>query len=403
MKRSFVKAVIFLLLFLYVGLNQFVVTLPLTIVLMLIFLSEVNSLKKSYFRGNIYCRQMAILVALSCISLVWTPAKNETAFQLAVLTVLLINGLLLYYFINRYHLFSLVVVFTLFISFINQAGSLRIPLFNFFMYNSTEKGGQEGVVQGWGWNERFSGMMQNPNSLAIFLLFSIYISFYYLNERKVKGLLLAVHVSNVFLSFYTIFLTQSRKGVIFAIMLVALSFLMKFTLKKAITLMSFVVLAVSISLLIPAVREAITASFSRVNRITDTISGDEVENSSLHRIYFAVEGWEAFKKKPILGYGVNSFRYYYGLYSHNNFIELLFGLGLIGFLTYYNIHWNIFRSLRSINGSTSILVFLAIIFLMDIGYVSYESKINMLVMITILVQRKQLVLSTPYVTQGTIS
>src|SRR5690606_29786498 len=120
--------------------------------------------------------------------------------------------------------------------------------------------------------------------------------------------------------------------------------------KKAITLMSFVVLAVSISLLIPAVREAITASFSRVNRITDTISGDEVENSSLHRIYFAVEGWEAFKKKPILGYGVNSFRYYYGLYSHNNFIELLFGLGLIGFLTYYNIHWNIFRSLRSING-----------------------------------------------------
>lgn len=44
-----------------------------------------------------------------------------------------------------------------------------------------------------------------------------------------------------------------------------------------------------------------------------------------------------FIKHPLLGIGANNFKYnsYYGTYSHNGYMEILCGLGLIGFSVYY--------------------------------------------------------------------
>lgn len=44
-----------------------------------------------------------------------------------------------------------------------------------------------------------------------------------------------------------------------------------------------------------------------------------------------------FYKHPILGIGANNFKYnvYYGTYSHNGYMEILSGLGLVGFAVYY--------------------------------------------------------------------
>jgi len=357
----------------------------------MLFISDLGSLKNKDVKGNLYAQHMLILTLLSAVSLLWSPNKTDAYFQIGVLSVLIINSFLIYYFVKRYHLLDFIVFFTLCVSFINQIASLRIPIFNFLLYNTTERGGADGVIMGWGWKNRFSGMMENPNSLAIFLLFSLYLSFFKLNNMaKGASLKSAIHFVNILLGFYTLFLTQSRKGIVFGLMLAGLFVFLKFTVKKAIFFVGFLSLAIAAIAFIPTLQEIVINSFARVGRASDTLQGTDAESSSVHRLYFAIEGWEGFKEKPIFGHGINSFRHYFGLYSHNNFIEILFGLGAVGFIIYYQIHWKIIHSLKNVRGSSSILLFVGIIVLMDVGYVSYESKINMLVLTSLLAQRDEL-------------
>jgi O-antigen ligase len=57
------------------------------------------------------------------------------------------------------------------------------------------------------------------------------------------------------------------------------------------------------------------------------------------RNWLIKKGMEYFWKRPITGYGLDNFRIitnYSNLYSHNNFIEILFSSGVIGFCIYYS-------------------------------------------------------------------
>ena len=48
-------------------------------------------------------------------------------------------------------------------------------------------------------------------------------------------------------------------------------------------------------------------------------------------------GFELFYENPLFGYGLNNYQLFHwsGLYSHNNYIEVLVSLGIIGFSVYY--------------------------------------------------------------------
>ena len=58
----------------------------------------------------------------------------------------------------------------------------------------------------------------------------------------------------------------------------------------------------------------------------------------------AIQGW---LESPIWGYGYDSFHYYnniitgHNAYSHNNFTELLYDMGIIGFVVYYYEYYRI--------------------------------------------------------------
>ena len=47
-------------------------------------------------------------------------------------------------------------------------------------------------------------------------------------------------------------------------------------------------------------------------------------------------------ENPLLGYGLNNYHLFHwsGVYSHNNYIEVLVSLGIIGFIIYYSIFIN---------------------------------------------------------------
>lgn len=77
--------------------------------------------------------------------------------------------------------------------------------------------------------------------------------------------------------------------------------------------------------------------FETVNdRLMSYLSGNTntSDNARNNMIQF---GLELFGNRPILGYGLQNFRNFYhsGQYSHNNFVELLVSVGLIGFIIYY--------------------------------------------------------------------
>ncbi len=90
-----------------------------------------------------------------------------------------------------------------------------------------------------------------------------------------------------------------------------------------------------------------------------------------------------FSNHPIIGTGLNTFIVQDSThhYSHNNYIEILVGLGIIGFFIYYAIHFRIFSKLLKLKTPTAkrirlILLFSLMVFIfMDSALVSYGYKI----------------------------
>lgn len=91
----------------------------------------------------------------------------------------------------------------------------------------------------------------------------------------------------------------------------------------------------------------------RIDRFIQTITGTGVrENSTSQRIFLLTYGFKWFTQKPILGYGLDSFRTLFynarGIlyYAHNNYLELLVDLGILGTAIYYALYVNLIRRYR---------------------------------------------------------
>lgn len=123
-----------------------------------------------------------------------------------------------------------------------------------------------------------------------------------------------------------------------------------------------------------------------INGIFST--GDEVDASTKTRLQLIDRGIEMYKKNPILGYGIANYSSVtdsYGYYAHNNYVELLVGVGIIGTCIYYSLHVNILlfyiKKLKNIS-LIELLMFGIIVALVicDYGIVSYYEFLNQLLL-----------------------
>ena len=125
-------------------------------------------------------------------------------------------------------------------------------------------------------------------------------------------------------------------------------------------------------------------------------SGVQQEASALIRARMRIYGIQKWTASPIWGYGLSSFITISGfdMYSHNNYIELLFSGGIILFVAYYYYSIKMLLSMRKEFSRDSVqLLFGSIIiglFLFDYGAVTYN-----MVMTQVLIS----MLSSYYVTQ----
>lgn len=107
----------------------------------------------------------------------------------------------------------------------------------------------------------------------------------------------------------------------------------------------------------------------RLKDMFDTFMGSGSDGSMHARDELRNLGWELFKQHPIVGYGFSNFvtytrevGYFMHTYSHDNFVELLSTLGLIGTSLFYipltDICFNIyFASKKAKNKNLGILIF----------------------------------------------
>lgn len=117
--------------------------------------------------------------------------------------------------------------------------------------------------------------------------------------------------------------------------------------------------------------------------LTNKGGAANVDPSTANRSKFIVYAWNVFKSSPILGVGLDCFKYFNPIeqvWAECNYLELLADLGLVGFIFYYMPHFTMIIWLcakRNNKGKNyyMLLCLMAFLLAVDFTMVSYRSTI----------------------------
>lgn len=209
----------------------------------------------------------------------------------------------------------------------------------------------------------------------------------FLDKRKIKLSIIFAVLSVILLA-----LTMSRKAFVMLLLgVVMLLLLRNFEEKDALnkifkTILGILICAVAIYALVQL--PIFSGTMKRMQRMIAGFTGiGRVDNSTTVRMTMMEIGLEQFKKTPLLGMGIGNphnlviAKMGKDAYLHNNFIELLAGGGIIGFLLFYSVYVYFFKNYwkyrKRKNPKYYICFTIMVIFLlMDYGRVSYYSKVS---------------------------
>lgn len=109
-------------------------------------------------------------------------------------------------------------------------------------------------------------------------------------------------------------------------------------LKKIILLILLLVAGLYLLMTVPVLEQIKKAMLGMIGGFWED-SETQVDESTLERMYLMEQGIQVWKEHPFLGVGWNNYRYYNDAqrYAHNNYVEMLASLGIVGFLLYYAI------------------------------------------------------------------
>lgn len=172
--------------------------------------------------------------------------------------------------------------------------------------------------------------------------------------------------------FITIFLTGSIKVILASSILLSYFFFFK----KGFKVKNIIVSAIVLFILFNIVHWYISftgigreQSFVRIiSRISVLFGGEseigyiDSEYMTGFRTYLINEGLDLFYQNPLFGIGLENTRHFLGTYTHNNFVEILAGTGIIGFSIYIISLLIIIKSIVNIPDINIKLVLLVSIF-----------------------------------------
>lgn len=327
---------------------------------------RVRRCNKTYFVWN------AVFIIFCCLSYFWGASKNlVTTSVLSLIYIMVVNWLLLYCLYKRHdYLFSLMKTMV----WAAILHGLRVYLRHGFDAYLTTRGGTG---------------IENANILAYVTALGFIFAFVLCKYKRVENkslYSLALALNGLFA-----LLTASKKVFIYIgiFLIIYYVFKSKNPLKSARNII-IVVLALSgaiyLVLHVPLLYSLIG---NRIQTMILGLQGGETDGSTSFRLNLIRWGIEWFSAKPLIGYGLNCYKYLLGtsyntwagtsgVYAHNNYIELLVDVGIIGTVLYYFIYLKTLQrsfKLRKSNAGITLVSFALIITLLisEFGQVSYSS------------------------------
>ena len=142
-------------------------------------------------------------------------------------------------------------------------------------------------------------------------------------------------------SFFHIIATGSRKGLIMPLVAIGIFLIVRsgFDANKIIKNVCIFFLGVVFLIYVLIQNPELSSRLGIVVRMI--LGGSALDESSALRMAFIKLAKSMFISRPLLGCGINTFasqcmiKYGKFYYSHNNFFEILSGVGAIGFILYY--------------------------------------------------------------------
>lgn len=184
----------------------------------------------------------------------------------------------------------------------------------------------------------------NGNDIGMKCALYIILMLYFLSNNK-KNLQKTILLISLLIPFVLLYYTASRKAILMVILGVSFFYYLKHPNKK---IRNLIVICFGVYIvytlmmnnvyLYKAIGWRIDGALALLNK------SSQVDSSTLLRKRYINIGIDAWKKSPFLGYGVadfsiiNLYKTGHMTYSHNNFVEILVGVGGIGFLIYYSYY-----------------------------------------------------------------
>lgn len=227
---------------------------------------------------------------------------------------------------------------------------------------------------------RLGGIVNNANDVGMALSLASVVAFFLFLNKKYWNIFPAIVFA------ITSMATGSRKVVI---MLALGGFLSVISLldfskgkgKRNTLILSssllFIVLCFVMLFTVPAFLNMKTRFLTMLNSLAGKAGGDGSTDTRMEMIKV---GWNTFKSHPFLGLGIGTSSLLgFNTYLHNNFIEILASLGLLGFMLYYSIYVvSFFRAIPLIKqrNKTAILAIVINVcwIAVQVGTVTYETK-----------------------------
>lgn len=226
----------------------------------------------------------------------------------------------------------------------------------------------------------------NYNTYTTPLCLAFIISAYYSLSKKKKMMLLPMMI----LAAVSV-LAGSRKTIVVLPVIIVLYLVNQSNIKDCVKgILGAIVLVAVLVGVIMNVEFLSGIKESLLNAIKAYLFGEteNIGNSAEGRMYLIDTAMEVWFEHPILGIGWNNFRYCneLGLYSHNNYVETLACLGIVGFILYYCQHIRacLLTFTRKNYLSKLILGILIGILIMEIGTIPLYSREPMMIYLIIL-------------------
>lgn len=232
--------------------------------------------------------------------------------------------------------------------------------------------------------ERAGADITNVNTIGMISATGFSLCMYFAIFKKKVYLFLVSAVPLI-----TAFGSGSRKALLVVVFSLLLLIFLKYKQNKSmsafIKMIAWILIAIFVLkflLSLPAFETIVKRFEGFINSLTGS---GKTEGSAVIREKMIKYGFIEFKNHILLGHGINNSKIVTmkylarATYLHNNFVELLFNVGVIGFSAYYAMFAYLLKKLyslfkRKVEYAEILLIMLIIHLVMDYGMVAYYSK-----------------------------